>query len=67
MTGRGAWSGHVWYRVEETARTVMTSVGAVEYRRPRYRRDGVSASIVPVDESLVNGCLTRRAAHLGVG
>ncbi len=60
--------GHVWYRVEETARTVMTSVGAVEYRRPRYRRDGVSALIVPVDESLglVNGSLTRRAAHLGV-
>ena len=61
-------NGRVWYRVEETARTVMTSLGAVEYRRPRYRRDGVSASIVPVDESLglVNGSLTRKAAHLGV-
>ena len=59
--------GQVWYRVEETAKTVMTSVGAVEYLRPRYRRDGMSASIVPVDESLglVNGCLTRTAAHLG--
>jgi len=34
----------------------------------RYRRDGASSSIVPVDESLglVNGCLTRTAAHLGV-
>ena len=60
--------GQVWYRVEDTAKTVMTSLGAVEYRRPRYRRDGASASIVPVDESLglVNGCLTRTAAHLGV-
>ncbi len=60
--------GQVRYRVEETAKTVMTSVGAVEYRRPRYRRDGASSSIVPVDESLglVNGCLTRTAAHLGV-
>ena len=60
--------GQVWYRVEETGKTVMTSLGAVEYRRPRYRRDGASASIVPVDESLglVNGCLTRTAAHLGV-
>ena len=60
--------GQVWYRVEETAKTVMTSLGAVEYRRSRYRRDGASSSIVPVDESLglVNGCLTRTAAHLGV-
>ena len=66
--GRIERDGQVWYRVEETAKTVMTSLGAVEYRRPRYRRDGASSSIVPVDESLglVNGCLTRTAAHLGV-
>ena len=31
----------------------MTSLGAVEYRRPRYRRDGASSSIVPVDECLL--------------
>lgn len=66
--GRIERDGQVWYRVEETAKMVMTSLGAVEYRRPRYRRDGASSSIVPVDESLglVNGCLTRTAAHLGV-
>ena len=38
--GRIERDGQVWYRVEETAKTVMNSLGAVEYRRPRYRRDG---------------------------
>ena len=61
--------GQVRYRVERIGKTVMTSLGAIEYRRPRYRRDGASVSIIPVDESLglVNGCLTRTAAILASG
>ena len=51
-----------------TPKTIMTSLGAVTYRRARYRTGASSMSLMPVDESLgvVNDYLTRPAAQLGL-
>ena len=44
--------GQSWFRVAVTAKTIMTSLGPVTYRRARYRSGASGASPVPVDESL---------------
>ena len=46
----------------------MASLGPLTYRRARYRSGASGASPVPVDESLglVDDCLTRPAAELGL-
>ena len=56
--------GQSWFRVAVTAKTIMTSLGPVTYRRARYRSGASGASPVPVDESLglVDDYLTRPAA-----
>ena len=60
--------GQSWFRVAVTAKTIMTSLGPVTYRRARYRSGASGASPVPVDESLglVDDYLTRPAAELGL-
>ena len=62
----GIRAGRLWHRVDPTPHTIMTLLGPVRYERARYRRDGESASWVPVDESLglVDGYLTGPAARL---
>ena len=59
--------GQSWFRVAVTAKTIMTSLGPLTYRRARYRSGASGASPVPVDESLglVDDYLTRPAAELG--
>ena len=44
--------GQSWFRVAVTAKTIMTSLGPLTYRRARYRSGASGASPVPVDESL---------------
>ncbi len=46
----------------------MTSLGPVTFRRARCRTGGRCRSLMPVDESpgLVDDCLTRPAAQLGL-
>ncbi len=61
MTGRG-------YRREDVARKrVMTSFGAIEYARPRYRRKG-RPSLFPVDRraGLIESFWTPRAARIAL-
>ena len=60
--------GQSWFRVAVTAKTIMTSLGPLTYRRARYRSGASGASPVPVDESLglVDDYLTRPAAELGL-
>ena len=60
--------GQSWFRVAVTAKTIMTSLGPVTYRRARYRSGASGASPAPVDESLglVDDYLTRPAAELGL-
>ena len=43
--------GKNYSRVAPTPKTIQTSLGAVRFWRPRYRRKG-EASLVPVDEAL---------------
>ncbi len=43
--------GKNYSRVAPTPKTIQTSLGAVRFWRPRYRREG-EASLVPVDEAL---------------
>ena len=45
-------SGQNWFRVAETPKTIMTSLGPVTYRRARYRNGASRTSLVPVDDSL---------------
>ena len=61
-------SGQNWFRVAETPKTIMTSLGPVTYRRARYRNGASRTSLVPVDDSLglVDDYLTRPAAQLGL-
>ena len=61
-------SGQNWFRVAETPKTIMTSLGPVTYRRARYRNGASRTSLVPVDDSLglVDDYLTRPAAELGL-
>ena len=60
-------AGRRWFRVAATAKTIMTTLGPVRYRRARYRHGASRTSVVPVDESpgLVNDYLTRPAGRLG--
>ena len=60
--------GQSWFRVAVTAKTIMTSLGPLTYRRARYRSGASGASPVPVDASLglVDDYLTRPAAELGL-
>ena len=53
--------GQSWFRVAVTAKTIMTSLGPLTYRRARYRGGASGASPVPVDDYL-----TRPAAELGL-
>ena len=64
----GRRGGQSWFRVAVTAKTIMTSLGPLTYRRARYRSGASGASPVPVDESLglVDDYLTRPAAELGL-
>ena len=59
--------GKRYRRVAPTPGEIMTTAGRIEYRRPRYRRDG-EASIVPVDEHVcfAGGYFTELAANQGM-
>ena len=61
-------AGQRWLRAAATPKTIMTTLGAVRYRRARYRHGASRTSLVPVDEclGLVNDYLTRPAARLGL-
>ncbi len=56
------------FRAAPTPKTIMTSLGPVTFRRARCRTGGRCRSLMPVDESLslVDDCLTRPAAQLGL-
>ena len=60
--------GLSWFRVAETPKTIMTTLGPVTFRRARYRTGACGRSVVPVDESLglIDDYLTRPAAQLGL-
>ena len=61
-------AGQRRFRVAATPKTIMSTLGAVTYRRARYRHGASRTSLVPVDEilGLVNDWLTRPAARLGL-
>lgn len=60
--------GLSWFRVAATPKRIMTTLGAVTFRRARYRSGRCGTSLVPVDESLglIDDYLTRPAAQLGL-
>ena len=59
--------GETYRREDVSRKRVMTSFGAIEYERPRYRRKGCP-SLFPVDRraGLIEGFWTPRAARIAL-
>ena len=50
--------GQSWFRVAVTAKTIMTSLGPLTYRRARYRSGASGASPVPVARAWASSTIT---------